>query len=491
MYEEPKTPDIVVGAKGEGVEECCAQVIKALEDRGIITPLHEKQVDLHVAEADMAAKKTEAAGLPKLNIDKLSTQWLQVLAEGWAAPLTGFMSEQQFMEALHFNTTGGSKSNMSVPIVLPCNAEEREAIQGKDITLVYEGKDVAILRAAEVFDAIKEERCARQFGITGDNGHPYIEQIYAYGDFLVGGQIECLNRIRWNDGLDEFRKTPSELQVEFKKLGADTVYAFQLRNPVHNGHALLMQDCYETLVAKGFKKPVLLLHPLGGYTKEDDVPLDVRIQQHKAVLAEGVLKPERTVLAIWPSPMMYAGPTEVQWHCKGRANAGADHYIVGRDPAGMAHPTEDKDLYLHHHGKQVLQMAPGLDINIIPFRVAAYRKSQGKMDFFVPAEVDDFQFISGSKMRKFARENGTPPTGFMCPSGWKIVSEYYQKTAFESINAAIEKQDLKGLKTAIKKLTGFDEAKLGSYLEQFTAAAKKAAGGKLNLDAAVKMVAGK
>ena len=46
------------------------------------------------------------------------------------------------------------------------------------------------------------------------------------------------------------------------------------------------------------------------------------------------------------------------------------------------------------------------------------------------------------------------------------------------------------LKTAIKKLTGFDEAKLGSYLEQFTAAAKKAAGGKLNLDAAVKMVAG-
>ena len=33
VYEEPKTPDIVVGAKGEGVEECCAQVIQALEVR--------------------------------------------------------------------------------------------------------------------------------------------------------------------------------------------------------------------------------------------------------------------------------------------------------------------------------------------------------------------------------------------------------------------------------------------------------------------------
>ena len=78
----------------------------------------------------------------------------------------------------------------------------------------------------------------------------------------------------------------------------------------------------------------------------------------------------------------------------------------------------------------------------------------------------------------------------MCPSGWKIVSEYYQTTAFESINAAVDKQDLKGLKTAIKKLGGFDEAKLNDYLAQFTAAAKAAPGGKLDLASAVKMVAG-
>ena len=56
---------------------------------------------------------------------------------------------------------------------------------------------------------------------------------------------------------------------------------------------------------------MLLLHPLGGWTKEDDVPLAVRIKQHLAVLSEGVLSPDNTVLAIFPSPMMYAGPTEV------------------------------------------------------------------------------------------------------------------------------------------------------------------------------------
>ena len=39
--------------------------------------------------------------------------------------------------------------------------------------------------------------------------------------------------------------------------------------------------------------------------------VQVRIKQHHAVLDEGVLDKETTVLAIFPSPMMYAGPTEV------------------------------------------------------------------------------------------------------------------------------------------------------------------------------------
>ena len=45
---------------------------------------------------------------------------------------------------------------------------------------------------------------------------------------------------------------------------ADAVFAFQLRNPIHNGHALLMQDTRQKLLKRGFKNPVLLLHPLGG-----------------------------------------------------------------------------------------------------------------------------------------------------------------------------------------------------------------------------------
>ena len=88
------------------------------------------------------------------------------------------------------------------------------------------------------------------------------------------------------------------------------------------------------------------------------------------VLEDGVLDPETTIVAIFPSPMHYAGPSEVQWHAKARINAGANFYIVGRDPAGMGHPTEKRDLYDPDHGKKVLSMAPGLEkLNILPFRV--------------------------------------------------------------------------------------------------------------------------
>lgn len=84
---------------------------------------------------------------------------------------------------------------------------------------------------------------------------------------------------------------------------------------MHNGHALLMQDTRRQLLERGYKNPVLLLHPLGGWTKDDDVPLEWRMKQHAAVLEEQVLDPKSTIVAIFPSPMLYAGPTEVTQPC--------------------------------------------------------------------------------------------------------------------------------------------------------------------------------
>jgi len=292
--------------------------------------------------------------------------------------------------------------------------------------LVYNGNPVAIMKQPEFYKHPKEERCARTFGTT-NIGHPTVKLIMESGDWLVGGALEVLDRIRYNDGLDHYRLTPLELRQKFQELGADAVFVFQLRNPIHNGHAVLMKDTRDKLLERGYKQPVLLLHPLGGWTKDDDVPLPTRIEQHKAVLDENVLDPSSTVLAIFPSPMSYAGPTEVQWHARSRMAAGIQYYIVGRDPAGIQHPDTGEYLYDPSHGAKVLSMAPGLtQLEILPFRVAAYNKVSKSMAYFDPQKSDEFDFISGTRMRKLAREGQTPPDGFMSPKAWQVLANYYK-----------------------------------------------------------------
>ncbi|XP_010522509.1 PREDICTED: ATP sulfurylase 4, chloroplastic [Tarenaya hassleriana] len=406
---------------------------------GLIEPDGGKLVDLVVEESRRRVKRREAETLPtRIRLSRIDLQWVHVLSEGWASPLRGFMRESEFLQTLHFNSLrldDGSVVNMSVPIVLAIDDEQKTRIGVSDrVTLVDPaGNPVAILSDIEIYKHPKEERMARTWGTTAQ-GLPYAEEaITKAGNWLIGGDLEVLEPIKYNDGLDRFRLSPTQLREEFNRRDADAVFAFQLRNPVHNGHALLMTDTRRRLLEMGYKNPVLLLHPLGGFTKADDVPLSWRMKQHEKVLEDGVLDPDTTIVSIFPSPMHYAGPTEVQWHAKARINAGANFYIVGRDPAGMGHPIEKRDLYNADHGKKVLSMAPGLQrLNILPFKVAAYDTTQGKMAFFDPSRPQDFLFISGTKMRGLARKKENPPDGFMCPSGWKVLVDYYDSVSSES-----------------------------------------------------------
>jgi len=430
-YEAPEKPELNLKTVDRTVKESVGQIVAHLKDQGIVSrESGELCEDMFVPADQLEELKSEADSLEKLELTKYQQQWLQVISEGWAYPLQGFMREDDLLTCQHFNTItrDGKRHNQSIPILLTVDDATKARLDGKEaIALTYEGKIHAILREPEIYGHRKEERCARTWGAYTTE-HPHIKaHVSDAGDWCVGGEIEQLERVTWGDGLDDYRKTPQELRAKFAEMDADAVFVFQLRNPVHNGHALLMQDTKRRLKERGYRNPVLLLHPLGGWTKADDVPLATRIKQHDAVLEEGVLDPASTVVAIWPSPMSYAGPTEVQWHAKGRLCTGANFYIVGRDPAGMGYPGKDCDLYDHTHGKRVLQAAPGLEqYEIIPFRVAAYNTKKSAMDFFDPAKKEDFLFISGTKMRKFARDGVEPPKGFMAPKAWQVVSDFYQ-----------------------------------------------------------------
>ncbi|XP_063725789.1 bifunctional 3'-phosphoadenosine 5'-phosphosulfate synthase-like isoform X3 [Symsagittifera roscoffensis] len=446
-YEAPVNPDLTLKTGQMSLSDCVQAIIQLLQEHGIV-PESAKDVvkTLQVSPEEIPALTEEAKSLPTVDITTLDLQWVQVLGEGWATPLYGFMREREYLQSLHFgclvddcvgDNFRSGVINQSVPIVLPVSNEDKDRLsEAEALALRHKGEVVAIMRKVEFFEHRKEERVSRQFGLSHPD-HPYIKMINESGEWLCGGDLQVLKRITWNDGLDQYRLTPNELRERFRELGADAVFAFQLRNPIHNGHALLMQDTRRRLLERGYKNPTLLLHPLGGWTKDDDVPLPVRMEQHKAVLSEGVLDPQSTVMAIFPSPMMYAGPTEVQWHCKTRMIAGANFYIVGRDPAGMAHPVTKQDIYEATHGKKVLSMAPGLNsLEIVPFRVAAYDTKQHKMDFFDPERKEDFLFISGTKMRGIAKSGELPPDGFMANSAWKVLAEFYQKKMAEGAAAA-------------------------------------------------------
>jgi len=429
-YEAPDNADVVVKTVERSVPECVQQIVQVMQQKDILPRRKEEEGtgELFVAREMVEQVRMEAEKMPGLEVSEVDLQWVQVLSEGWARPLKGFMREKEFLQSQHFNCMlDGAVTNQSVPIVLSVTTMDKQRLEGNTaIVLRYQGVPKAVLRNIELYEHRKEERCARQFGTTNPN-HPYIKQIMASGDWLVGGELEVFERITWSDGLDQYRLSPRELKEKFKELKADAVFAFQLRNPIHNGHALLMSDCKQQLTDRGYSRPVLLLHPLGGWTKDDDVPLPVRMAQHQAVLEAGVLDPDSTVLAIFPSPMMYAGPTEVQWHAKARMSAGANFYIVGRDPAGMPHPDTKQDLYNPTHGAKVLAMAPGMpQLEIIPFRVAAYDTKAKSMAFFDPTRKEDFDFISGTRMRGLARSGEMPPEGFMAPSAWTVLADYYK-----------------------------------------------------------------
>lgn len=47
-----------------------------------------------------------------------------------------------------------------------------------------------------------------------------VQMVMESGDWLVGGDLQVLDKISWNDGLDQYRLTPTELKHKFKEMNA-------------------------------------------------------------------------------------------------------------------------------------------------------------------------------------------------------------------------------------------------------------------------------
>jgi sulfate adenylyltransferase len=267
-----------------------------------------------------------AASAPSTALDERGLADLEMLAIGAFSPLEGFMDRADYGAVLEHGRLA-SDMPWTVPITLAV-AEEvaRRCRPGAPLALRDPaGALQGVLHVDDVFRVDPDHEAKLVYG-TQDPRHPGVAYLMASPAWRVAGPVDVLRRIALPE-FEAFRLDPRETRVLFRARGWNTVVAFQTRNPVHRAHEYIQKCALE--VVDG-----LLLHPLVGATKDDDVPASVRLRCYRALLEQRFPR-DRVVLSVFPAAMRYAGPREAVLHAIARKNYGCTHIVIGRDHAGV------------------------------------------------------------------------------------------------------------------------------------------------------------
>ena len=282
-------------------------------------------VDRTIPTESRAEARTRAAKLPALELNSRAASDLLLLSTGAFSPLEGFTDFKTSSDIVeNMRLPGGSV--WPFPILLQTEAAKAKDLRlGSEIVLKYHGEPLAFLTVEESFAIPHAEWAKKLFG-TGEAAHPGV------AGFLTGGDVSLAGKVQWFGdtavlGLDENWLTPKETRAAMEQRGWKTVAGFQTRNPVHRAHEYVLRTALE--VSDG-----LLLHPLVGETRPEDIPAAVRMRCYRALLDE-YLPREHVLFAVLPAWMRYGGPREAVLHAVVRRNFGCTHFLVGRDHAGV------------------------------------------------------------------------------------------------------------------------------------------------------------
>jgi sulfate adenylyltransferase len=348
--------------------------------------------------------------LESLHLTQRELSDLDMIASGALSPLEGFMGRTDYESVLD-----GMRLSSGLPWALPVGLAVDAAPQSDRVALADEsGHPVAILEVEEVYPYDKEREAQAAFGTTED-AHPGVARLYAQRELYLAGRVTVFER--QEPAFPELALDPAETRERFSERGWKRVVGFQTRNPIHRAHEYLTKTALETVDG-------LLIHPLVGETKADDVPAATRVECYR-VLVEDYYPADRVLVAAFPAAMRYAGPREAIWHAICRKNYGCSHFIVGRDHAGVG------SYYGTYDAQQIFDEFEPHELDIEPmfFEHSFYCRVCGSMASAktCPHPADDHVHLSGTKVRELLGQGELPPVEFSRPEVAQVLIEAYRK----------------------------------------------------------------
>ena len=246
--------------------------------------------------------------------------------------------------------------------------------------------------------------------------------------------------------------TPSETRKLFNEKKWQRIVAFQTRNPLHRAHEYTMVYAMEKLTKEGFFTGVVL-NPLVGQVKGDDIPADTRMKTYEALIDDKLIGAGDKDIEFWKTKkydlcdelvlvgldmrMFYAGPKEAVMHAIYRQNLGFTDIIIGRKHAD-ARFDDGTPAWGDFDAQEKFDKLKG-KLYIKPLKVgfAAYFEEIARVGL-----VDEFKkkgyhqiSISGKELRKKLEDQDPVDERIMRPPVAQILREFYKKKKAKVIKA--------------------------------------------------------
>ena len=301
----------------------------------LIPPCAGKLVDLLVPAEEQEELRMRAADLPRIQLSARNVCDLEMLAVGAFSPLDRFMGSADYERVLE-EMRLASGALFPLPITLAVNSDAVISLDA-EVTLADSYNNLlAVMRVEEVYAWDRRREAQLAYGAT-DPCHPIVAEMNSWGSLYISGSVRVLALPKHYD-FCSLRLSPAEVRKRLSALGYHNVVAFQTRNPFHRAHEELTRRAARSV------NSALLLHPVVGLTRPDDIDHFTRVRSYKALI-DRYYDPRRTMLALLPMAMRMAGPREALWHALIRRNYGANHLIVGRDHASPGKDLQGRPFY--------------------------------------------------------------------------------------------------------------------------------------------------